>query len=72
MSVSEYKSLSISTESWFCKNCILPIFTDSYFEMNNTMTSDRESNTPEVDYVPLTSFSYFEKSTILTTWPPVP
>jgi hypothetical protein len=47
MSVSEYKSLSISTESWFCKNCILPIFTDSYFEMNNTMTSDRESNTPK-------------------------
>jgi hypothetical protein len=31
MTVSEYNSLSISTDSWFCKNCILPNFTDSYF-----------------------------------------
>jgi Asp/Glu/hydantoin racemase len=54
MTVSEYNSLSISTDSWFCKNCILPNFTDSYFETNNKTTNDCESNTPEFDYVPLT------------------
>jgi Pyruvate/2-oxoacid:ferredoxin oxidoreductase delta subunit len=42
ITVSEYNSLSISTDSWFCKNCILPNFTDSYFETNNKTTSDLE------------------------------
>jgi hypothetical protein len=51
MNVGEYNSLSISTDSWLCKNCILPNFTDSYFETNNKTTSDSESNTPEFDYV---------------------
>jgi hypothetical protein len=54
MTVSEYNSLSISTDSWFCRNCILPNFTDSYFETNNKTTNDCESNTSEFDYVPLT------------------
>jgi hypothetical protein len=54
MTVSEYNSLSISTDSWFCENCILTNFTDSYFETNNKTTNDCESNTPEFDYVPLT------------------
>ena len=54
MTVGEYNNLSISTDSWFCKNCILPNFTDSYFETNNKTTSDCESSTPEFDYVPLT------------------
>ena len=57
MTVGEYNSLSISTDSWFCKNCkncILPNFTDSCFETNNKTTSDCESGTPEFDYAPLT------------------
>jgi hypothetical protein len=53
--VGEYNSISISTDSWFCKNCILPNFTDSSIETNNKTTSDSESNTTEFDYVPVSA-----------------
>ena len=45
--VNEYNKLSTSTDSWFCKSCTLPNFTDSFFE--NT----EKSNTPLLDYFPL-------------------
>ena len=34
MSIKAYNDLSNSWESWFCRACILPSFTDSFFEMS--------------------------------------
>ena len=59
--VGEYNSISISTDSWFCKNCVLPNFTDSSIETNNKTTSDSESNTPEFDYVPVSALPTISK-----------
>lgn len=49
--VNEYNKLSTSTDSWFCKLCTLPNFTDSVFE--NT----EKSNAPLLDYFPLSEES---------------
>ena len=36
-----YHNLAESTEDWFCNNCLLPQFTDSFFSsMNSTSTCD--------------------------------
>ena len=41
--LKEYDRLSNSSESWYCKACMLPSFTDSYFEIsinNNAESAD--------------------------------
>jgi hypothetical protein len=39
--IDEYQSLSTSSESWYCANCILPIFSNSFF---NTEDVEDKSN----------------------------
>ena len=35
MPIKEYTRLSDSTDSWFCRLCTLPNFTDSFFEIQH-------------------------------------
>ena len=53
MSIDNYQKLSESSEDWFCKSCILPPFTDSFFDANESMSTNPDSNTPENDCLPL-------------------
>jgi hypothetical protein len=46
--IKEYDRLSNSLESWYCKPCMLPSFTDSYFE---TSINDNEEAV-DCDYLP--------------------
>ena len=46
--IKEYDRLSNSLESWYCKPCMLPTFTDSYFE---TSINDNEE-AADCDYLP--------------------
>ena len=39
--INEYQRLSTSSESWYCANCILPIFSNSFF---NTEDVEDKSN----------------------------
>jgi hypothetical protein len=43
--IDEYQRLSTSSESWYCANCILPIFSNSFF---NTEDVEDKSNAPTV------------------------
>ena len=43
--IDEYQLLSTSSESWYCANCILPIFSNSFF---NTEDVEDKSNAPTV------------------------
>jgi hypothetical protein len=46
--LKEYDRLSNSSESWYCKPCMLPSFTDSYFE--TSINNNEES--ADCDYLP--------------------
>jgi hypothetical protein len=46
--LKEDDGLSTSSESWYCKPCMLPSFTDSYFEIS--INNNEES--ADCDYVP--------------------
>jgi hypothetical protein len=42
--VVEYERLSSTSESWYCKLCTLPNFSDSYFDIDkNEMMKTNES-----------------------------
>ena len=43
--IDEYQRLSTSSECWYCANCILPIFSNSFF---NTEDVEDKSNAPTV------------------------
>ena len=45
LAIDEYQRLSTSSESWYCANCILPIFSNSFF---NTEDVEDKSNAPTV------------------------
>lgn len=53
LSLTDYNNLSQSNEDWYCRTCILPNFTDSYFD--NSVNED--SNTPSTN-----DMSYFPSS----------
>ena len=40
MDKNEYLRLADSDEFWFCRNCTLPNFTDSFFSCNNSISGD--------------------------------
>jgi hypothetical protein len=42
--ILEYNNLSNSDEDWYCRTCMLPNFSDSYFDHNKSFdgTSDHE------------------------------
>jgi hypothetical protein len=45
--VVEYERLSSTSESWYCKLCTLPNFSDSYFDIDkNEMMKTNESYSP--------------------------
>ena len=55
MTVKEYNDLSYSWESWFCRTCILPSFTDSFFDMslnenNNEKTADTSLRSSDTEF----------------------
>jgi hypothetical protein len=43
--IDEYQRLSTSSESWYCANCILPIFSNSFFNIEDV---EDKSNAPTV------------------------
>ena len=40
MDKNKYMRLADSDEFWFCRNCTLPNFTDSFFSCNNSISGD--------------------------------
>ena len=51
--LKEYDRLSNSSESWYCKPCMLSSFTDSYFEIS--INNNEES--ANCDYLPCHSIT---------------
>lgn len=52
---AEYVRLSNSMESWFCKNCILPNFTDSFFSCSDSSSGDSSFGQTEYSGSPVQS-----------------
>ena len=55
MTVKEYNDLSNSWESWFCRSCILPSLTNSFFDMslnenNNEKTADTSLRSSDTEF----------------------
>ena len=55
MTVKEYNDLSNSWESWFCRSCILPGLTNSFFDMslnenNNEKTADTSLRSSDTEF----------------------
>ena len=54
--VTEYITLSESSDSWYCSRCILPEFTDSFFE-KSLKESDIDNSADSDDYLPCDNLS---------------
>ena len=57
MSIKEYNDLSNSWESWFCRTCILPSFTDSFFDMSLNENNEKTADCGYLPYYSSTSTS---------------
>jgi hypothetical protein len=51
LSLTDYNNLSQSNKDWYCRTCILPNFTDSYFD-NSVNEESNTSSIHEMSYFP--------------------